>query len=138
MKNLIKKLYSSSVIRYVFFGGCTTLVNLISFYILRRAGVEINISNLISIILAVLFAYVVNAKFVFQAKPANMREELQAFGKFIGARAFTMIIELGGVWLLVEQIGMNDMIGKFIIQFVVLVLNYIFSKFFVFVKKDKN
>ena len=59
-----------------------------------------------------------------------MREEFQAFGKFVGARALTMVIELGGVWLFVEQMNMNDMLGKFITQFVVLVLNYIFSKFF--------
>ena len=46
-----------------------------------------------------------------------------------------MVIELGGVCLFVEQMDMNDMLGKFITQFVVLVLNYIFSKFFVFAKK---
>ena len=78
MKKLITTLYNNSVIRYVFFGGCTTLVNLASFYLLRRADVEINIANLISIILAILFAYAVNSRFVFQAKPLNMREEFQA------------------------------------------------------------
>lgn len=130
MRKLIGKLYASSVVRYVFFGGCTTLVNLVSFYLLRRAGVGINLANLASIVLAVLFAYVVNARFVFQA-----RQELQAFVKFVGARALTMIVELGGVWLLVEQIKLNDMLGKFLTQFVVLVLNYAFSKFFVFAKK---
>ena len=39
---------------------------------------------------------------------------------------------VGGVWLLVSVMGMNDMIGKFLTQFIVLILNYIFSKFFVF------
>ena len=62
MKKLITTLYNNSVIRYVFFGGCTTLVNLASFYLLRRADVEINIANLISIILAILFAYAVNSR----------------------------------------------------------------------------
>ena len=55
MKKLITTIYNNSVIRYVFFGGCTTLVNLASFYLLRRADMEINIANLISIILAILF-----------------------------------------------------------------------------------
>ena len=67
MKKLITTIYNNSVIRYVFFGGCTTLVNLARFYLLRRADVEINIANLISIILAILFAYAVNSRFVFQA-----------------------------------------------------------------------
>lgn len=135
MRKIIGKLYTSSVVRYVFFGGCTTLVNLASFYLLRRAGVGINLANLVSIVLAVLFAYVVNARFVFQARPETVREELQAFVKFVGARALTMLVELGGVWLLVEQIKLDDMLGKFLTQFVVLVLNYVFSKFFVFAKK---
>ena len=51
MRKLIGKIYASSVVRYVFFGGCTTLVNLASFYMLRRAGVGINIANLISCLL---------------------------------------------------------------------------------------
>ena len=42
------------------------------------------------------------------------------------------MIEVGGVWLLVEVMGMNGMVGKFCTQFIVLALNYIFSKFFVF------
>lgn len=76
MRKIIGKLYASSVVRYVFFGGCTTLVNLVSFYLLRRAGIGINIANLTSIVLAVLFAYVVNARFVFQARPETVRESL--------------------------------------------------------------
>ena len=132
MKELIKKLYKNDVVRYVFFGGCTTMVNLVSFYILRKAGTELNIANLISIILAILFAYVVNSKYVFQDKCETLKDHIKPFGKFIGARLATMVIEVGGVWLLVEQLHMNDMLGKFATQFVVLVLNYIFSKFFVF------
>ena len=40
MTALIKKLYASDVVRYVFFGGCTTLVNLVSFFLMRQAGVR--------------------------------------------------------------------------------------------------
>ena len=68
MKQWIRKMYESSVIRYIFFGGCTTMVNLVSFFILRKLKVELNIANIISIILAILFAYVVNSKYVFQDK----------------------------------------------------------------------
>ena len=132
MKKLIEKLYGNSVVRYVFFGGCTTLVNLVSFYILRKLKVELNTANIISIILAILFAYVVNSKYVFQDKCDSLKAHIQPFCKFIGARPVTMVIEVGGVWLLVSVIGMGDMIGKFLTQFIVLILNYIFSKFFVF------
>lgn len=138
MKQLIKKLYASSVVRYVFFGGCTTLVNLISFYVLRKLGVGLNIANVISIILAILFAYVVNSRFVFQDKCETLVDHIRPFCKFISARLMTMVIEVGGVWLLVAKLGMNDMVGKFATQFIVLILNYVFSKFFVFTTGKKN
>ena len=138
MKQLIKKLYASSVVRYVFFGGCTTLVNLISFYVLRKLRVGLNIANVISIILAILFAYVVNSKYVFQDKCQTLADHIRPFCKFISARLMTMVIEVGGVWLLVAKLGMNDMVGKFATQFIVLILNYVFSKFFVFTTGKKN
>ena len=132
MKNLIRTLYNNHIIRYVFFGGCTTLVNLVSFFLLRRAHVELNTANIISIVIAILFAYVVNSRFVFEDHPADLKGHLAAFFRFIGARALTMIIEVGGVWLLVGQMGMQDMIGKTTTQVLVLILNYVFSRFFVF------
>ena len=138
MKQLIKKLYASSVVRYVFFGGCTTLVNLISFYVLRKLRVGLNIANVISIILAILFAYVVNSRFVFQDKCQTLADHIRPFCKFISARLMTMVIEVGGVLLLVAKLGVNDMVGKFATQFIVLILNYVFSKFFVFTTGKKN
>ena len=137
MTALIKKLYASDVVRYVFFGGCTTLVNLVSFFILRQIGVQREIANVISIILAILFAYVVNSKFVFEDKCETLKDHIQPFCKFIGARLVTMVIEVGGVWFFAEIMHMNDMVGKFITQFVVLALNYIFSKFLVFTSGRK-
>lgn len=132
LKALILHFYQNDVIRYVFFGGCTTLVNLVCFFVLRKCRVELNIANLISIITAILFAYVVNSRYVFQDKCETFKDHICPFCKFISARLVTMVIEVGGVWLLVEVCKMNDMAGKFITQFIVLALNYIFSKFFVF------
>ena len=86
----------------------------------------------ISIILAILFAYVVNSKYVFQDKCETLKDHVQPFCKFVSARLVTMVIEVGGVWLLVSVMGLNAMIGKFLTQFIVLILNYVFSKFFVF------
>ena len=132
LKALILHFYQNDVIRYVFFGGCTTLVNLVCFFVLRKCRVELNIANLISIITAILFAYVVNSRYVFQDKCETFKDHIRPFCKFISARLVTMVIEVGGVWLLVEVCKMNDMAGKIITQFIFLALNYIFSKFFVF------
>ena len=132
MKQWIRKMYESSVIRYIFFGGCTTMVNLVSFFILRNLKVELNIANIISIILAILFAYVVNSRFVFHDRCETWRDHIRPFLKFISARLMTMVIEVGGVWLLAEILGFRDMFAKFCTQFIVLALNYIFSKFIIF------
>lgn len=135
LKELFRKLYENSVVRYIFFGGCTTMVNILSFYVLRKLNMGLNTANLISIILAILFAYVVNSKFVFQDKCETLGDHLKPFMKFVSARLVTMVLEVGGVWLLVAVLHMNDMVGKFLTQFIVLILNYIFSKFFVFTSK---
>lgn len=129
--------YKNSVLRYIFFGGLTTLVNLVSFYLLRNgAHLPLQAANIISIVLAVLFAYVVNARYVFEQKCNTMQEYLYQFGRFIGARAATMVIEVAGVWLTVQVGNLPDMWGKFLTQFLVLILNYLFSRFFVFRKKE--
>lgn len=139
MKAWIKKLYGNDMIRYIFFGGCTTLVNLVSFYIFRLVKVPLNWANFISICLALLFAYVVNSLFVFHDNCSCLRDHIRPFGKFLSARLVTMAVELGGVWLLVQKLMIHEMLGKAAVQFVVIVLNYIFSKFFVFTtKSDKN
>ena len=132
IKELITFCYGNDVVRYILFGGCTTLVNLVCFFVLRKCNVELNIANVISIITAIIFAYVVNSKYVFQDKCETLMDHIRPFCKFISARLLTMVIEVGGVWLLVEKMGMSDMIGKFCTQFIVLALNYVFSKFFVF------
>lgn len=138
MKKLIISMYNNNMIRYLFFGGCTTLVNLVSFYCLRQMNVAMNLANAISIVVAILFAYIVNSKFVFHDKCESLRDHIKPFGKFIGARACTMFIEIGGLWFLVEVLLWKEMIGKLLIQFVIIVLNYVFSKFFVFTSGKKQ
>lgn len=140
MKKCIQRLYENDVIRYIFWGGCTTLVNLVSFYIMRAMRIPLMSANVISIILAILFAYVVNSRFVFHDRCETLRDHIQPFLKFISARLVTMGIEVGGVWLLAEIMGFRDMLAKFCTQFIVLALNYIFSKFMIFTtgKKDRR
>ena len=77
MTNWIKKLFQNQAIRYIFFGGCTTLVNLISYAIFRHfLGIDITIANFLSISLSILFAYVVNKIFVFESRTRGIRELL--------------------------------------------------------------
>lgn len=134
LKGIIIKLYTNQVVRYIFFGGCTTLVNLIAYYILRKIiHCAILPANIISITLSIVFAFFVNSRFVFQSQAKGVKQNLTEFVSFFTARLSTMVIETGGVFVL-AWMGMPDMLGKVIIQFIVLILNYIFSKFLVFRK----
>lgn len=135
MKKFIIRLYENHMIRYVFFGGLTTLVNLGVYYFLRLAfDLNLVAANVLSVAAAILFAYFVNSRFVFESKADSFRERFQEFVKFVSARLSTMVIEVGGVWFLADVVHMNDMWGKLFIQFVILVLNYVFSRFLVFKK----
>lgn len=144
MKKLIKRVlelivwcWNNAVFRYIFIGGCTTLVNLVCYYILRMTtSLNLNVANIISIAAAILFAYFANSSVVFRSKANTFKEKFSEFVKFISARLSTMVIEVGGVWLMADVLKMNDYIAKVVIQFIVLVLNYILSKFFVFSKKE--
>lgn len=124
-------------ILYIFFGGCTTLVNLCSYYLLRAlTGWNYNLENTISVALAILFAYFVNARFVFRSQARTPRARLAEFARFVAARLSTMVLEVGGVFVMVELARINDGAAKLIIQFVVLALNYLFSKFLIFKKGE--
>lgn len=52
------------IILYLFFGGCTTLVNIVSYYMCSRIGMGTAVSTVIAWVLSVLFAYATNRKFV--------------------------------------------------------------------------
>jgi putative flippase GtrA len=128
--------WNNPVLKYIFFGGCATLVNLGSYYLLRLlTPLDLNIANVISVCVAILFAYFTNSRFVFESKASGWNERFGEFVKFVSARILTMIVEVGGVWLMADILKMNDYLAKFLIQFIVLVLNYVFSKFLIFTKK---
>ena len=134
--DLIVWCWNNPVMKYIFFGGCATLVNLGVYYILRlTTELPINVANTISVCIAILFAYVTNSTWVFESKARGFKEKLGEFVKFVSARLVTMVIEVGGVWLMVDALHINDYFSKFVIQFIVLALNYIFSKFLIFTKK---
>lgn len=139
IKELIIKCWNNDVMRYIFFGGCTTLVNLVCYYVLRLlTSINMNVANSISVAVAILFAYFVNSRFVFKSEAKDFNQRLHEFTKFVGARLSTMVIEVGGVWLMVDFMHISDLIAKFVIQFIVLALNYVFSKFLIFTKKDEK
>ena len=134
----IKKIICSEAFMYLFIGGCTTLVNLVVFSVLTygtslgNSDLGITISNVISIVLSILFAYVTNKLFVFESKTHGVAELFYEFLRFVGGRMLTMVIEVGGVYLMFNIMGWNEMAAKLITQVLVVIGNYFISKFLVF------
>lgn len=144
IKEIIKKILTKEVISYIIFGVLTTVVNIIISYILKAIfKVEGNVASTIGIICSILFAYFTNRKWVFESSANKAKEKWAEFGKFILGRAFTMVIEIIGVFVLNDIIHMfyglfSDniayLINKCIITVIVIILNFFISKFFAFKK----
>lgn len=148
LKELIKKVWNKEVISYLIFGILTTIVNIVVSYILKAFfNVEGNIASTIGIICCILFAYFTNRKWVFESYAHTIKEKWIEFGKFILGRAFTMVIEIVGVFLLNDVIHsfytmFSDntayLINKILITIIVIILNYFISKFFTFTNFSKK
>lgn len=116
------------IIKYLIFGGLTTLVSILSYYLFTRIfSLNYQISNILSWILSVTFAFITNKKYVFESKSNEILKELFSFYSF---RIASLLIEMLVMYLLVLFI--DDLISKLIAQILVIILNYIFSKLFVF------
>lgn len=132
----IKKIFSKEVILYIIFGLLTTMINLVSFYLMNSIlKINENISNFVAIVLAVLVAYITNKDLVFHSEAKTAKEKFVEFIKFIIGRAFTMLVEFLGGFLLFK-LPIPNIISKTILTIVVIILNFFISKFFAF-KKDK-
>ena len=123
------------LLNYIVFGVLTTLINILTYQILSMAGVTTLIANGIAWLLSVLFAYITNRKYVFDSHSENRIQECL---KFYGSRISTGILDMAGMWMLMDILHLNGMVSKFGMNVVVIVLNYIFSKVFVFKHKEER
>lgn len=132
MKSLLIKY--KEILLYLIFGGATTLVNIVVYALCTKIlSINWQISNIIAWILAVLFAYITNRKYVFESKTSNIFGEMLSFFSF---RFLSFILDMGFMYLFVDMIQMDDMLAKIIVQVIVIVLNYVFSKLFIFKKNN--
>jgi putative flippase GtrA len=136
IKRIIKIFLQREVFMYVLFGVLTTLVNLIVFYVSTKIGLSTAISTTVAFILAVLFAYVTNKKWVFQSHEKTTKGILLEIWRFFAVRIGTFIIDLTIMIIFVDILHFDSLICKIIDNVIVVILNYIASKIIVF-KKEK-
>ena len=139
------------ILLYLIFGVLTTIVSIFSFWLfsLFIPSKLYLITNVISWVLAVIFAFVTNKLFVFESKKWGKSQLSAEIPKFLGARVFSLIIEELGLILFIDLLKFSEirkivigfevtgeLIAKAIMAIIVILLNYFFSKFMIFKKSN--
>ncbi|MBQ7121372.1 MAG: GtrA family protein [Clostridia bacterium] len=158
---LIDKFFTKEIVVYIFFGVLATVLNFVVFWIFHELflsigweGVSHNIlpdgsflqklfdgdaayldANCIAWVITVIFAFVTNKLWVFNSKSWKPAVAGKEFVAFIGARLFSFVIETAMMFVFVTLLTVPELISKLIVGVVVVILNYIFSKLFIFKKK---
>ena len=143
---MLRKIWNScanyETVSYIICGFLTTAVDFVSYGIFRRAGMGVGVSQALSWLAAVLFAYVVNKWIVFRNYDLRPSHVVREAGSFVAARVFSGVV----TWLLMVamvKLGgdrgfLFELFCKFTSSLVNMVLNYIFSKLWIFGKKEVN
>lgn len=138
MKETLKKfsilyLKYKEMILYLFFGGCTTVINTVVYIVLYE---YIGVTNLASTIaawfLAVIFAFVTNRSIVFESKTTDFKGRLIELFSFFGCRLMTGFLDVGIMVAAVDWMKWNALLWKIVSNVLVIIINYIASKFFIF------
>lgn len=119
---------------YLIIGALTTVVSIGSYSIFSKL-LKINylISNVLSWIVSVIFAYFTNRWFVFHSKEKKKFKEFMAF---ISSRLLTLLLDSGLMIVGVDYLKIDDLVTKILVQIVIVIANYVLSKLIVF-KKEK-
>jgi putative flippase GtrA len=118
------------LVLYIIFGVLTTIVNIVVyFFFTKLCGVNYIISNIIAWFLSVLFAYVTNRIWVFESENTNLIKEAVLF---FGGRLFSGVLDTGLMILFIDILTIGDLISKVVVQIIVVIVNYVFSKWIVF------
>ena len=143
MKNQIKAFFDNEILSYLFFGGATTLVSILSRLVIYRINHQEILATILANIIGILFAFITNDTVVFKQERKNWPIRL---AKFFLARLSTLGLDILLTYIFVTSYP--DIIGRFvndqldqvntietlIAQVLIIILNYIFSKVYVFYK----
>lgn len=133
----LKQLYEKyrDVIPYLFFGVCTTVVNMVVYWAAAHPlALPVTVSNIIAWVFAVSFAYVTNRKWVFHSEANTAKDLVKEISSFFSCRLATGIMDTLMMFVFVDLLHFNDLIIKIAANVLVVILNYVASKLFIFRK----
>lgn len=123
------------IILYVVFGGLTTIVNFIVFFSLNMFGMNYLMRNAIAIIVSIMFAYITNKICVFNTESNSIKSIVLEFTKFISCRGFSALCDMFCMYVIVSLMNLSEIFAKIVTGIIVILLNYVFSKYFIFKKE---
>ena len=124
---------------YIIVGVCTMIVSLVSYFIMANTlQMYYQAANIISWVLAVAFAYVTNKKYVFKSPYTSVQATTKELVSFVSSRVASLLVEILSMFFFVQVCQIDDNIVKLMKKVLVTVLNYIFSKFWVFRKEKQH
>lgn len=145
------------IVLYIIFGILTTAVSWGSYTVFVKLGISVFWSNLISWVCAVAFAFVTNKLWVFESKSWKSKIVLKEASTFVASRGATGVLEialvpilakigfdnvfyniLNGMNIKLELLFTEGIYSKISVAFIIVILNYIFSKLFIFKKKEEK
>lgn len=122
---------TKELINYIIVGILTTLINYLAYYFLLQIGCHWISANSLAWVVAVLFAFYTNKKYVFQSTK-DIKTEIS---QFFAMRFATLVIENICLFILIQTLGCHQMISKVTVSIMTVVLNYILCKFKIFRKE---
>ena len=128
LRERFRKFFSREILTYLFWGVCTTLVNILLFHTFTLLSIDYKLANLIAIVVTKIFAFIVNKVFVFKSHVTSYKNLFEEFVYFFLARSFTGIVDFVGLIILVDGFHAPQNMSKYALQVVVIILNYVFSK----------
>ena len=123
-------------ISYIFFGLGATLINIIAYEIFAtHLGINFMVANVLAWILAFIFAFISNKLWVFNRKSWDRGVVTKEFAGFFGCRVGTGVLDSVMMFVLVGMLGIVGLYAKILVNIVVIILNYVASKFYIFKQK---
>ena len=120
------------LIKYGFWGGITTIINLVLFWGMVKVGMYYIVANIASYIIAVIVNYILNKKYVFVAVEQSQKSRNLELIKFIGVRVMSLLIDTVLFYCLIEYFHVNVYIGRIGLSFIIIIMTFLVNKMCVF------
>ena len=120
---------------YLIYGGFTTVINIAVFWLMtKQLNIDTVLSNSVAWLVSVLFAFITNKLIVFESRDMTLKLIAAELFMFLIARVLSGALDTAIVWYFIDKLHYSELLIKITSNVIVIVLNYVFSKMFIFKK----